>query len=40
MQTSLGMRWETLHIVIDSRPEEVQKEEFTFGVYASEQGIY
>ena len=40
MQTSMGMRWETLHVVIDSRPEEVDKEVFTFAVYPSEQGMY
>ena len=40
MKTSLGMRWETLHVVIDSRPEEVHKEVFTFAVYSNEQGMY
>lgn len=40
MQTSMGMRWETLHVVIDSRPEEVDEEVFTFAVYPSEQGMY
>lgn len=40
MQTSMGMRWETLHVVIDSTPEEVGKEVFTFAVYSSEQGMH
>ena len=39
MQTSMGMRWETLHVVIDLRPEEVGKEVFTFTVYSSQQGM-
>ncbi len=38
MQTSMGMRWETLHVVIESRPEEVDKEVFTFTVYPNQQG--
>ena len=40
MKTSMGMRWETLHVVIESRPEEVHKEVFTFAVYSNEQGMY
>lgn len=39
MQTMKGMRWETLFVVIDARPEEVQKEQFTFAVYSGEQGF-
>jgi hypothetical protein len=34
----MGMRWETLHVVIESRPEEVDKEVFTFTVYPNQQG--
>jgi len=38
MQTSMGRRWDTLHVVIDSIPEEVDKEVFTFTVYPNLQG--